>query len=124
MHRHVIDPVIQILSKYDKKSKNDISIEEEFRKSYIQVSTSPEVSLDYELSTFDVVTILNYFLSIQKRSLFADMKNANLNEKEMFETSFYNVGGLKLLPISDCLYFLKAEILCFISFEIHKEHAL
>ncbi len=86
MHRHVIDPGIQILSKYDKKSKNEISIEEEFRKSYIQVSTPPEVSVDYELSAFDVVTILNYFLSIQKRSLFADMKNANLDEKEMFET--------------------------------------
>ena len=37
------------------KSKNEISIEEEFRKSYIQVSTPPEVSVDYELSAFDVV---------------------------------------------------------------------
>ncbi len=85
LHRHVIDPTIQILAKNykEKKNKEDLSILEQFKQSYNEVSHTNKISEDYELTPNDVISIINYLSSTEKRILFADMKNAYLAENEM-----------------------------------------
>ena len=87
LHRHVIDPFIQILAKNfkEEKDKNDLSVLEEFKQSYNEVSHTNKISEDYELTPNDVISIINYLSSTERRILFADMKNAYLTENEMLD---------------------------------------